>query len=131
MIPGYVHGDEKRRPAGITNVIMSVGSSFAVLCVESIADRDERARVLQELHDLGKTVIEISFDQVLKMCGNILELQDKEGQSMIVMSRTAFDHFTADQKFTLAKFGTLLPVDIPVIEAVGGGSARCMPGEVF
>jgi hypothetical protein len=122
-------------PAGTavyhTNVIMSVGAKFAVLCVDSIADKDEQARVLKELHDLGKTVIDIRFDQVLKMCGNILELQDKEGRSVIVMSRTAFDHFTAEQKSTLTEFGTLLPVDIPVIEAVGGGSARCMLGEVF
>lgn len=123
--------DPEGTPVYHTNVIMSVGAKFAVLCVESIADKDERARVLKELHDLGKTVIDISFDQVLKMCGNILELQDKEGQSVIVMSRTAFDHFTADQKSTLAEFGALLPVDIPVIEAVGGGSARCMLGEVF
>lgn len=123
--------DPAGTPVYHTNVIMSVGASFAVLCMESIADQDERARVLKELHDLGKTVIDISFDQALKMCGNVLELQDKEGRGVIVMSRTAFDHFTADQKSTLAQFGTLLPVDIPVIEAVGGGSARCMLGEVF
>ncbi|WP_045213120.1 arginine deiminase-related protein [Desulfonatronovibrio magnus] len=46
-------------------------------------------------------------------------------------SSGSFDHFTADQKSTLAEFGALLPVDIPVIEAVGGGSARCILGEVF
>jgi hypothetical protein len=64
------------------------------------------------------------------MCGNILELRSKS-KKVIVMSKAAFDHFTPEQKKTLAGFGKLLPVQIQTIETIGGGSARCMLGEVF
>lgn len=114
-----------------TNVVMSVGSEFAVICLESIRDAQERNAVEQALKELGKKVIPISLEQVYHMCGNVMELEGKNGTKILLMSRTAYDHFTPEQKRTLAEFCTLLPVDIPTIENIGGGSARCMVGEIF
>ena len=113
-----------------TNVMMSVGDRFAVICAEAINDGKERAAVLKALEDSGKTVITITQAQVRAMCGNILQLE-AQGRKLIVMSQTAFDNFTPEQKSVLAGFGELLPVSIETIETVGGGSARCMLGEVF
>ena len=70
-------------------------------------------------------------DQVNNMCGNILELKTKDDNKIIVMSNTAYEHFTPEQKAELEKSGKIVPVDINIIEKVGGGSARCMIGEVF
>ena len=65
------------------------------------------------------------------MCGNIIELRSADGRPLLLLSRTAYDHFTNAQKAELEEFCTLLPVDIDVIEKTGGGSARCMVGEAF
>lgn len=113
-----------------TNVMMSVGSRFVVVCADSVRDRGERETLLRELKRTGKEIIEITTEQMGKMCGNILELRSPKGP-LIVMSQTAYDHFTQEQKKRLQSFGRLLPVQIPTIEAIGGGSARCMLGEVF
>jgi len=44
---------------------------------------------------------------------------------------SAFNGFTQVQKQQLEQYGQLLVNDIDTIEAVGGGSARCMVAEVF
>ena len=113
-----------------TNVMMSVGSRFAVVCAESIPDPEERRALLEELRRTGKDVIPITRAQMARMAGNILELRSARGP-VIVMSRTAYDHFTPAQRASLERHGRLLPLAIPTIEAVGGGSARCMLGEIF
>jgi hypothetical protein len=114
-----------------TNVMMSIGTDFAVVCTDSITDQKEKGDVLTELRRLGKKVIEISPGQMHNMCANILELRSKNGDKLIVMSSTAYQHFTPAQKIELEKFGKLVPVDIHTIESIGGGSARCMMAEVF
>lgn len=113
-----------------TNVMMSVGESFAVVCLEAVRDEQERALLRKQLEGAGKLVVPITRDQMTKMCGNILELRAR-GRSVIVMSHTAYAHFNAEQKKALSRFGRLLPVRIDTIETIGGGSARCMLGEIF
>lgn len=113
-----------------TNVVMSIGDKFAVICAEAIPEQ-ERANVLAELAKYRK-VIEISLEQTEKnFCGNIIQLATKNGGSVIVMSESAFNGFSAQQKQDMEKYGKLLPLPIPTIEYVGGGSARCMIAEVF
>ncbi|MGE4553885.1 MAG: citrulline utilization hydrolase CtlX, partial [Desulfovibrionaceae bacterium] len=114
-----------------TNVMMGLGDKFAVVCLESIRDPKERQAVVDTLERLGKKIIPITLDQVYFMCGNIIELRGADGKPLLLLSRTAYDHFTSEQKAELEGFCTLLPVDIGVIEKIGGGSARCMVGEAF
>jgi hypothetical protein len=47
------------------------------------------------------------------------------------MSQTAYGAFTSVQRQVLGRDKTLLPMAIPTIEAIGGGSARCMIAEIF
>ncbi|OQY13680.1 MAG: hypothetical protein B6I31_00595, partial [Desulfobacteraceae bacterium 4572_19] len=114
-----------------TNVVMSIGDGFVVIAADNIRDSKEKTRVMAELRALGKKIIKISSDQVNNMCGNILELKSNNDGDIIVMSTTAYKHFTKDQKAELEKFGNIVPVDIHTIEEVGGGSARCMIAEIF
>jgi len=122
--------DRGGTPVYHTNVMMSVGKRFAVICAESIRDQQELDTVLRELQRTGKEVITITLAQMGTMCGNILELRSPQG-TLIVMSQTAYDHFSPQQRKKLQRYGKLLPVQIPTIETIGGGSARCMLGEVF
>lgn len=114
-----------------TNVVMSIGTHFAVIALDSIQDADERATVEEVLKKTHKTVIAISNEQLEKMAANILELRSTEGKSKIILSQTAYAAFNAQQLELLSTFGDLVVVKIPTIETIGGGSARCMLAEIF
>lgn len=114
-----------------TNVMMSVGEGFCVICLEAIRDEDERRQVIEKLNYLDLEIVDISKEQVSMMCGNVLELKNKDEQRYIVMSERALDGFREDQLERLREYGELVPIKIDTIESVGGGSARCMLAEIF
>lgn len=121
----------KGSPYYHTNVIMSVGEKFAVVCLECISDTAERAGVKAAL-EAHHTIVEISRQQLESgFCGNLLQVKNKAGQPLTVLSETAFHSFTDKQKAEMQVFGKLVPIAIPTIEFVGGGSIRCMMAEVF
>jgi len=113
-----------------TNVMMCVGSNFATICLNSIAENTEKENVIQNLTDTGKQIIDISFDQMNHFAGNMLEIKNNAGKTLIVMSKSAFDVLNYQQKSALSAFGKLIYADINTIETNGGGSARCMIAEV-
>lgn len=113
-----------------TNILMSVGTKFAVVCLEAISDSRERLRVKNAL--ASRDLIEISKVQMEQnYCGNIIELSSVSGDPIILMSKRALSGFTSSQLSTLHQYGQILSVSIPTIESVGGGSARCMVAEIF
>lgn len=114
-----------------TNVLMGVASTTAVVCAEAITDTRERAAVLAALRRTGHQVVTITQAQMAAFCGNVLELQNDEGELFLAMSRTAYQAFSRRQRAVLSQDKTLLPFDISTIETVGGGSVRCMLGEIF
>ncbi|MBZ0201922.1 MAG: amidinotransferase [Ignavibacteria bacterium] len=122
--------DSGGNPIYHTNVIMSIGEGFAVICTECI-DKSEQEEVLRKLKRLQLEVIEITYDQLNNFCGNLLNVESVADESIIVMSTRAFRSFTDDQKKILEKYGRIVDVDIDTIENVGGGSARCMMAEIF
>lgn len=122
---------QERLPIYHSNVMLSVGTHFAVVCLSSIDDTDERNRLVQQLESTGKTIIAISAAQMNGFAGNILEVSSSEGKPLIVMSSTAYNSFTADQRILLESFGELIHAPLDSIETCGGGSARCMLAEVF
>ena len=68
---------------------------------------------------------------MLHFAGNILEVRNIDGDRIVVMSDTAYRSLTEDQVALISEGARILPVRIPVIEEVGGGSARCMLAEVI
>lgn len=123
--------DKEGFPIYHTNVTMSLGSQYAVICLDSIKDLSERKQVEQKLKELGKEIIELSIEQIYKYCGNTLQVMSSDGSTKIIMSKAAFEGFNPYQLERLKKYGGLITLDIPEIEVVGGGSARCMLAEVF
>ncbi len=113
-----------------TNVVMSIGDVFAVVCLQAIPDLDERLNIRQELENLGKRVIEITPEQMASFAGNLLQVVSTRGQKLIVMSTTAHNSLTPKQIDMIDDYARLLIVDLSTIEANGGGSARCMMAEV-
>lgn len=123
--------DAKNFPIYHTNVTMSIGEKFAIVCLKSIKDKVERHILENKLENLGKEIISITVDQMSQFCGNILQLLSNDGESIIIMSERAFSGFAEVQRKILQKYGKIISVQVPTIETVGGGSARCMLAEVF
>lgn len=113
-----------------TNVLMCIGSKFAVVCLDSIADHVERQLVILSIINNDKELIDITYDQMNHFAGNMLEVKNKNGESLIVMSQSAYSSLTDEQITTLTKYGKLVYADLRTIENNGGGSARCMMAEV-
>jgi hypothetical protein len=114
-----------------TNVMMCLGTTFAVICADCIDDKQERKFVLEQLKKSGKEVIFISEAQVNNFAGNMLEVLGHANQKYLVMSASAHGSLTADQIKKLEKHATILSSSLDTIEACGGGSARCMMAEIF
>ncbi|SDX35586.1 citrulline utilization hydrolase CtlX [Hymenobacter psychrophilus] len=114
-----------------TNVMLSIGPGFAVACLESIADAAERRAVEDSLRETGHEIVPISLAQVTCFAGNMLALQPAGGPVLLAMSQRAHNSLTAEQGQQLSRHAELLPLPIPTIETLGGGSVRCMLAEVF
>ncbi len=121
----------RRLPIYHTNVMMSIGDHFVLICAEAIDDLNERERVIDSLRYQSKEIILIYEDQLNDFVGNILQVKSKDNGFFLVMSTRAFQSLNAQQKVQLEKYGTLLHSDLTTIEMLGGGSARCMIAEIF
>jgi hypothetical protein len=120
--------DRGGRPIYHTNVLMSLGERFAVLCVEAVA-AEERSALLAEIEAGGRTLIDVDFEQLASFACNLIELRGRDGPA-IALSSAALQSFRSDQRRALESFGELVVADIPTIETVGGGSVRCMIADV-
>ena len=112
-----------------TNVLLSLGSDFAVVCLEAVAppSRDDvRARIAES----GRELIDITLDQMHEFCGNVLELENSRGDRLVVGSTRAGRAFTDVQRSTIQKYADFVSVSLNTIEKHGGGSARCMLAEL-
>ena len=121
-----------------TNVMMSVGTAYAIVCMESIRPED-RDRVRTSIMDSGKKILDISFGQLGHFAGNMLEVHNTEGRPILVMSASARKSLTTEQnrelsahyKLLSSAHYKLLSPQLDYIETHGGGSARCMLAELF
>jgi hypothetical protein len=109
---------------------MSIGEGFAVICLDALPYPVDRDDVWAELDRAGKEVIPITLEQMYSYVGNMLELNGTQGRS-IFLSEAAFASIKPDQRIALERHADLVPVPIPTIEEVGGGSVRCMLAENF
>ena len=114
-----------------TNVVMTVGEKFAILCEEAIEEEWELIAIRQLLETTEHEIISITREQMHEFAGNMLEVKNKMGENILVMSQRAFVALTAEQKKKLSGFSKLLPIAVPTIEKVEGGSVRCMMTEIF
>lgn len=114
-----------------TNVMMALGETFIVICLDSVRDPAERALLVQKFADTGKAIVDITLEQMNAFAGNMLQVRNNRDETLLVMSEQAFRALTPDQIRTLEKHTRLLHSPLDTIETYGGGSARCMIAEVF
>lgn len=123
--------DGKRVPIYHTNVMMCLGETFSVICLSCIDDKKERKNVIKHLKADGKEIIDITEAQVTYFAGNMLQVRGKDDKRYVIMSQAAFDSLTNSQIESIEKSSEILASSLTIIEACGGGSARCMMAEVF
>ena len=89
--------------------------------------RSEAAVETLRPHLGERRVIPLSSEQLRSYAGNALWLATRTGPR-VVMSRTGWNSLGAEAQTLL---GSPILLDIPTIETIGGGSARCMLAELF
>ncbi len=114
-----------------TNVIMHLGADYAVICLESIKDSEERKQVVDSLTNTNHEIIDITMEQVRHYAGNMLQVKSSDNILYTILSQQAFGSLTEQQKQQLQAHTNLLPININTIETVGGGSVRCMMAEIL
>lgn len=114
-----------------TNVMMHIGKHYAAVCMDCVTNYEERKLLETNFIQSEKKLIPLSFSQIKSFAGNMLQLKNEHNNYYTIISNTAFQSLTQEQRQQLNTCTTLLPVGIPTIENVGGGSVRCMLAEIF
>lgn len=114
-----------------TNVVMAVGDQFAIVCLDSVSNPVERKMLELKLSASGHEVIPITFPQMQAFAGNCLEVRNKQGKSILLMSQRSVTALSPVQRASIEKYARIEAFEIPTIESVGGGSIRCMMTGLF
>jgi len=113
------------QPIYHTNVMMCIGTGFAMVCLEMIPNEAERQKVRTRLENTRKEIVELTADQIGNFAGNAIELHSKNGEKLLVISARARRALTDRQREKLSRYARFISLELPTIE-IGGGSARCM-----
>lgn len=115
-----------------TNVMLSIGDSYCIVGLDTIKKND-RERIMETLKASGKELIELTNDQVYNhFAGNMLQIENELGETILVLSQNAFESLNENQINRLTDLNDhIVSAEIPTIERIGGGSARCMMAELF
>eukprot|EP00899_Mesostigma_viride_P013987 jgi/Mesvir1/2258/Mv19306-RA.1 len=123
---------DKGVPVYHTNVLMGMGTSAAIVCLECIDDPKDRKHLVARLNATGKEIIDITRQQMGQLCGNVLELEDGRGLPILAMSTRSFNAFTPEQKKQIHRnFAGIAHAPIDTLEDVGGGGVRCALAELM
>ncbi|PVG81865.1 amidinotransferase [Nocardioides gansuensis] len=116
-------------PVYHTNVIACVGTDVALIALGMIPDVDRREQVRERLSVNGRTIVELTEEQVREFAGNAVELcgRTPEGKRryIMAMSGRARRSLRPDQIAVIEESCDIVAIDIPTIE-LAGGSVRCM-----
>ena len=115
-----------------TNVMMCIGDTYAIVALDTVAGQD-REKLYASLSESGKEIIEITKEQTYRhFAGNMLQIENQQGERILVMSKAAFESLTPEQLERMQAHNEhILYLPIHVIEQAGGGSMRCMIAELF
>ncbi len=115
--------DSAGREVYHSNVLMGIGTDFAMICLSMISGPKRRSEIATRLEETGHEVINLSEEQIQNFAGNTFALTGTK--PLLALSSRALDALRPDQIRTIERSTTLLPLSIPTIETAGG-SVRCM-----
>ena len=115
--------DAQGRDVYHTNVLMGIGTNYALICLDMIVDAERRRTVAKRLEESGCEVIDLTHEQVGEFAGNAIELTGHNRR--LALSARALKSLRRDQLSIIEKSAEPLPLSVPTIETAGG-SVRCM-----
>ena len=107
-----------------TNVMMCIGTEFAMIGLDMITDPVRRAEIQTRMQETGREVIALDGRQIAGFAGNAIELSTDSGR-ILAMSTRAKASLNPDQIGIIERSARILPLSVPTIE-MAGGSVRCM-----
>ena len=107
-----------------TNVLMCIGTEFALIGLDMITDPVRRSEIRTRLQATGREVIALSEQQINDFAGNAIELATDSGR-VLAMSARAAASLRPEQISIIERSARILPLAVPTIE-MAGGSVRCM-----
>lgn len=122
--------DEQGMEIYHTNVMMCVADRYVVICMDSLPVAEERNEVENRIKSSGKEIISITLSQMNHFAGNMLQVNNMQGEKLLVMSTQAFESLDDIQKKKLNAYNQVVHASLQTIETNGGGSARCMMAEI-
>lgn len=115
--------DAQGRDVYHTNVLMGIGTNYALICLDMIVDAERRRTVATRLEESGCEVIDLTHEQIGEFAGNAIELTGHKRR--LALSSRALKSLRSDQLAIIEKSAEPLPLSVPTIETAGG-SVRCM-----
>lgn len=120
----------RKKPIYHTNVMMSIGDNFAVICDEVIHEADKKI-IIKILENTKELIIRCSFEQMCTFSCNAIQLKSDSGNPVYVISESALKSLQKRQITQIEKYTDVFSPQINTIESIGGGSARCMIAGLF
>lgn len=132
----FQSADAKGDPIYHTDVMMTLLSKHAVVCLDAVTTPEDRARLVEEitspeLNIEPHEILELSLAESGNMCSNMFDIMDKGNNHCIVMSERAEAAFQDSNLKTLKENYKVIVSDLDIIETIGGGSSRCLLVELF
>ena len=121
----FATADARGQACYHTNVMLCVGTDFALGGFHLIADTQRRGAVRERLRESGRELIELDARQIGEFAGNALELSGRGGERLLALSERACASLSATQKTAIERSATLLPLAVPTIELGGVRCAAC------
>jgi hypothetical protein len=125
----FESADRGGQPIYHTNVLLSLGTHFALLCEDAVVPA-HRPALIAEIEASGRSLIRLDYEQMERFSCNVIELANRDRDPVIALSSAALAALSPQQRRALEGFGELVDVAIPTVEAVGGGSVRCMIADI-
>ena len=123
--------DNQREQIYHTNVMMCIGTGWVAICLDSCDHPEDKEILKNSFKENDLEIINLSEDQISHFAGNMLEVSSTlDDTPRIIMSKAAHEALDKTQVEKLSKFGKIVSIPLDIIEACGGGSARCMMAEV-
>jgi len=119
--------DETGMPIYHTNVILSVGDGWSAVCSEFI---DQADSVLEKLEKIGR-IFKLDSKSIAGFSGNCFEVKTGGQKNALIISESGWNHCPQDFQEFVSDNLVLCKSDIPIIEKLGGGSARCMVAGIY
>lgn len=107
-----------------TNVMMCIGTDFAMVGFDIITDPRRREEIRERIAEMGRQVIPLTNRQINEFAGNAIELAAGDKRILAISARAATS-LSGEQKAIIEQSAKIVELSVPTIE-LAGGSVRCM-----